>query len=184
MYIREVCSSQDGNELRMRLLQKASARDDKFSVTSLNYDPLVNILLIGDSSGVVRSIENVYKGDCDLTLDTTAKGGTRVDGNVCRNNNASGNNALPTDGINSDCNIEIEGSGISDSPQIDVSITEDAMNEAFDSSCQNNQSQRGASIESDDYNGSVQSNTSPTAVEVKNQDVLDEFEDGDEVIRL
>ena len=182
VYVREVCSSEDGNELRMRLLQKASARDDKFSVTSLNYDPLVNILLIGDSSGVVRSIENVYKGD--LTLDTTAKGGTRVDGNVCRNSNASGNDVLPTNGINSDCNIENEGSSISESPQIDVSITEDAMNEAFDSSCQNNQSQRGASIGSDDNSGSVQSNTSPTAVEVKNQDVLDEFEDGDEVIRL
>ena len=88
VYIREICSSEDGNEMRMRLLKKASARDDKFSVTSLNFDPLVNTLLIGDSSGVVRTIENVCKHEVKISSleDTKRAPVVNKDGNSQRNN--------------------------------------------------------------------------------------------------
>ena len=51
------------------------------------------------------------------------------------------------------------------------------------SSYQNNRSQQ-AGYEGETKVSGIDSHNSPNAIEVKNQDVLDEYEDGDEVIRL
>ena len=183
VYIREICSSEDGNELRMRLLKKASARDDNFSVTSLNYDPLANTLLIGDSSGVVRTIENVCKNDLNKPASSLTENAQRIDTNTDVNTKKT----LSVDGIEDSDHGKNDMKSKSDSPQIDVSITEGAMDEAFASSYraqQSRQQEHRDNIVNDEYKKYEDSIGSRTTIEVKNQDVLDEYEDGDEVIRL
>lgn len=70
VFVREVIVRDSG--IGMRLAKRAEPQGDRLRVTWMHFDPFLGTLLVGDTSGVVRSIENIgpSTGDASGSLST------------------------------------------------------------------------------------------------------------------
>lgn len=136
VFIRELVYTSVG--LRMRLIKKAAPQNDCYCVTSLWFDYESNTLLVGDSSGTVRTVQNIIAN-------------THSASDACKNNAAF---SSPTP------------QPLRPSENEWTHTPADALKTSSDARAPYNEESQ-----NEDENETV-------------GDVLDEYQDGDEVIRL